>query len=668
MSPTTSKSAPHPLDPLMVDEVRAASQTLVKQLQCATTEVRFKVIDLAEPPKDLTLQHLHHSGPAPDRKARVYYHLKTSQTLLIAIVNITKSRIERTYGAPESQGPVDWVEFELINRACTSHPEVLAEVAKLKLPPNARIENDPWAFGTDNAKEKRRLFQCYMYVAMSEDGEANHYSIPLPLAPIFDAHTLELVDLQKLPMGTNDILDAETQPWEPAEPVEYSANIMGEDAFRKDLKPLQITQPEGPSFNIFGRRVEWQKWSFQLGWTLREGPVLHDVRYDGRPLFYRVSMSEMTVPYGDPRSPYHRKQAFDLGDSGFGLTSNSLSLGCDCLGHIAYFSGVRVSGDGEPVVMPNVICMHEVDDGIGWKHTNFRNSKSSVVRNRQLVVQCTATVANYEYILAFVLDQAANLHIDVRATGIVSTMPIRQGLQVPWGTVVAPGVLAVNHQHLFCLRVDPCLDGDQKNTITYDDCIPVTNEPDLDPFGCAFRVQTTPIKKPGGYDLDLTKNRVYKIINESRINSVSGKPHGYKLHAVPSQMLMMGPQTFNYKRGIFTSKPIWVTKYRDDELWASGEFTNQSRDDTGIAIWSERDEPVENEDVVLWHSFGLTHVTRPEDFPVMPVEKISVSLKPVNFFELNPSNDVPRSSQNLNKSTLYKVGPETCCAARPSRI
>lgn len=451
-----------------------------------------------------------------------------------------------------------------------------------------------------------------MYVALNDDPEANHYSLPIPLAPIFDAHTLELVELQRLPMGTGDEVDPETQPWKPVQPVEYSASIMGEDAFRKDLKPLQVIQPEGPSFKILGRHVEWQKWSFQLGWTLREGPVLHDVQYDGRPLFYRVSMSEMTVPYGDPRSPYHRKQAFDLGDSGFGLTSNSLTLGCDCLGHIAYFSGVRVTGSGEPVVMPNVVCMHEIDDGIGWKHTNFRSFKSSVVRNRQLVVQCTATVANYEYILAFVLDQAANLHIEVRATGIVSTMPIRQGLQVPWGTVVAPGVLAVNHQHIFCARVDPILDGDSANTIAYDECHPVINEPDLDPHGCAFRVNTTPIDRPGGYELDINKNRTFKIINEARTNAVSGKPHGYKLHPVPSQMLMMNPTTFNFRRGVFTSKAIWVTKYQDDELWASGEFTNQSREDTGLAIWAKRDENVKNEDVVLWHSFGVTHVTRPE--------------------------------------------------------
>ena len=222
-----------------------------------------------------------------------------------------------------------------------------------------------------------------------------------------------------------------------------------------------------------------------------------------------------------------------------------------------------------------------------------------MVRDRRLVIQCTATVANYEYILAFVLDQAANLHIEVRATGIISTMPIRQGANVPWGTTVAPGVLAVNHQHLFCVCIDPHLEGLRKNTIKYDDCIPVVDEPELDPFGCAFRHESSSVKKPGGYDLDLSKARVYKIINNSRKNAVSGKEVGYKLHAVPSQMIMMSPKTFNFRRGVFASKPIWVTKYQDDELWIAGEFTNPSRQDTGLAVWASRDESVENEGVVL---------------------------------------------------------------------
>ncbi|KAH8427029.1 cytochrome c oxidase subunit 1 [Aspergillus melleus] len=652
----------HPLDPLDPTELRTVSQAV--RAYHAPTPVRFKVIDLLETPKTTLLAYLRdntRSVPAPPRKGYTYYHKQGSQTLRKAKINITTGKVEEDTEYPDIQGPADIDEIERLLDVCSRNAEVAKEVEKLKLPESATVINDPWLYGTDNANERRRLYQCYMYMVLNDDPEANHYSLPLPLAPIFDAHTLELLEIEKLPLGVGAELESETQPWDPAIPVEYSQTLLGKEYFRKDVKPLQVVQPEGPSFKIDVRHISWQKWSFHMGWTVREGPILNNVYYDGRSLFHRVSMSEMTVPYGDPRSPYHRKQAFDLGDSGFGITSNTLTLGCDCLGHIAYFDGIRTTGAGEPLVMKNVICVHEVDDGV-WKHTNIRNGQASMVRNRQLVIQCTATVMNYEYILAFILDQAANLHIDVKATGIVSTMPISKKTLSPWGTVVAPGVLAVNHQHLFSVRVDPALDG-VRNTIVYDDIIPVRGEPDLDPFGCAFRVNTTPIKRPGGYDLDLTKSRTYRIINPDHINSVSGKPVGYKLHALPSQMLMMGPETFNYKRGLFSSKPIWVTSYKEGELWAAGEFTNQSREDTGLGVWAQRNENVENEDLVLWHTFGVTHVTRPEDFPVMPVEKMSISLKPTSFFELNPANDAPRSSQSQNQSTLVEhssVAPDSC--------
>ncbi|KAI1618033.1 copper amine oxidase [Exophiala viscosa] len=638
----------HPLDPITAAEITRAASILREHVR--GSKVHFKVVDLIEAPKALVLAWVDGRVKTVDRKARVYYHVEGSQHLGKAQVNITQGRVESAVLLPDAQGPVDYLEWEKVHEACNTHPMVLEEVSKLNLPAEAKVVNDPWSYGTDDAKERRRLFQCYMYIVLNDDPEANHYSIPAPFAPVFDAHTLELLWIDRLPLGVGAEID-ETQPWEPVAPVEYSASILGGEYFRKDLKPLLVEQPNGPSFQVQGRNVSWQKWNFQLGWNVREGPVLHNVSYDGRSLFYRVSMSEMTVPYGDPRTPFHRKQAFDLGDSGFGLTSNTLTLGCDCLGHIRYFDGYRTSGDGTPVLMANVVCMHEVDQGIGWKHTNFRNGRSSVVRDRQLVVQCTATVANYEYILAFILDQAANLHVEVKATGIVSTMPVAKGVQTPWGSVVAPGVMAVNHQHLFNVRVDPALDG-HKNSIIHEDCVPVASDPDLDPFGCAFTVEGTTITKAGGYDLDVAASRTFKIINPNVINSVSGKSVGYKLHAVPSQMMMMGRHTFNYKRGIFASKPIWVTKYRDDELWAAGEFTNQSREDTGLAIWANRDDNVENEDVVLWYTFGVTHVTRPEDFPIMPCEKMSVTLKPSHFFELNPSNDVPRSSQQANRSTL----------------
>ncbi|KAI4726004.1 hypothetical protein E4T49_06193 [Aureobasidium sp. EXF-10728] len=644
----------HPLDPITSAEIRQAVTLLKARLN--TDRIRFKTVDLIEVPKADYIDWKTEKAILPDRKARVYYHANGSHDLGKARINLTQGRVDSVEQLPDSQGPVDYVEWELVHDACNKHPLVLQEIEKLKLPADAKIVNDPWSYGTDDDRERRRLFQCYMYIVLQDDDEANHYSIPAPFSPVFDAHTLELLWIDRLPLGA-DADTEDTQPWNPVKPVEYSATLLGQDYFRKDVAPLQVVQPEGPSFRVNERNVKWQKWEFQVGWNVREGPVLHGVSYEGRSLFHRVSMSEMTVPYGDPRSPFHRKQAFDLGDSGFGLTSNTLLLGCDCLGHIRYFDGWRVDGQGEPVLMRNVVCMHEVDQGIGWKHTNFRNAKSSVVRDRQLVIQCTATVANYEYILAYIFDQNANLHVEVRATGIVSTMPIRIGEKSPWGTTVAPGVLAVNHQHLFNLRIDPALDG-HKNTIVFEDCVPVPPESGLDPFGVAFTVDPTTIKKPGGYDLDVSTSRTYKIINPNVKNPVSGKPVGYKVHAIPSQMIMMGKQTFNYKRGVFASRPMWVTKYKDEELWAAGEFTNQSREDTGLAIWASRDENVEDEDVVLWHTFAITHVTRPEDFPVMPCEKLMVSFKPTSFFASNPSNDVPRSNQRLNKSVEESNG---CC-------
>lgn len=475
---------------------------------------------------------------------------------------------------------------------------------------SAKVVNDPWAYGTDNAQERRRLFQCYMYIVLNDDPEANHYSIPAPFAPVFDAVTKELLWIEHLPMDVDNGRDEIAQPWDKVAPVEYAATLLDTETFRQDLKPLHVTQPEGPSFSVHGRQVSWQGWNFNIGWTMREGPVLQNVTFDGRSTFYRLSMSEMTVPYGDPRSPYHRKQAFDLGDAGLGMMSNSLKLGCDCLGHIKYFDAHRATADGNVVTMPNVVCMHEIDAGIGWKHTNFRTGTTSVVRNRQLVIQCTATVANYEYIFAFVLDQAANIHFEIKATGIVSTMPIKEGIQVPWGTRVAPGVLAVNHQHLFSLRIDAAIDG-HENSVVYDDIVPAEDSEE-DPYGCAFKAKQTLISKPGGYCLDVDQSRTYKITNPNVKNPISDKPVAYKLHAMPSQMMIMKSHTFNWKRGQFASKPIWVTKYQDDELYAAGEFTNQSREDTGLSVWTQRPDRVDNTDVVLWHSFGLTHVPRPE--------------------------------------------------------
>ncbi len=52
---------------------------------------------------------------------------------------------------------------------------------------------------------------------------------------------------------------------------------------RDDLKPLEITQPEGPSFTVDGNLVRWQRWSLRVSMDPYEGLVLHTIGYEDGP-------------------------------------------------------------------------------------------------------------------------------------------------------------------------------------------------------------------------------------------------------------------------------------------------------------------------------------------------------------------------------------------------
>lgn len=383
--------------------------------------------------------------------------------------------------------------------------------------------------------------------------------------------------------------------------------------------------------------------------------MLYDVHYDGRPLFHRVSLSDMNIPYADPRAPFSRKTAFDLGDAGAGATANNLKLGCDCLGHIQYLDAVVSDGQGEPVHMENVVCIHEQDAGIGWKHTNFRTGRGVVVRGRELVLQSIITLMNYEYILMFVFNQAAELTYEVRATGIVSTQPIDHSLDkvgVPFGTVVHPGVLATHHQHIFSLRVDPMIDG-HTNQLVYSEAAPMAYDGVENPQAVGYVVTETPVLSTRGLDADYDRNRIFKVVNHHSRNPVNNKPVGYKIMAPPLQKMLANAASFHHKRAEFADHDIYVTTHHDRELFSGGWYTNQSRGGHGVRAWAARGESLDpGSDIVVWIQFGINHVPRTEDFPVMPVESIKVHLKPVNFFSINPALDVPGDTQAVNKSTL----------------
>ncbi|KAK1597067.1 copper amine oxidase [Colletotrichum navitas] len=659
-------SAPHPLCPLSGAEIQAAAQ-LIQTCWPQSVSLQFKVVTLSEPAKAQLAPYLDardkgQSPPQPDRRAFLTYYVRGTDLFHEAVANLTTGKVESNVKLGANlHGNVDYDEAQIVEKIALEDPKVVAEIKKLELPEGAVVCADPWIYGSDGVNDDERLYQVFLYMRdpnNSAEPDSNHYAFPLPILPVVECNEYKIIRIDILPTGADNTVKP-LSPYRPKPGNEYIPECQN---LRKDLKPLHVSQPEGPSFTVTpvgetGNVVEWQKWSFFVGFNQREGMVLYNVKYDGRSLFYRLSLSEMSVPYGDPRHPFHKKAAFDLGDVGAGTTANNLQLGCDCLGSIQYLSGVISDDRGQPDPRENCICIHEQDAGISWKHTNYRTGRAAVVRSRELVLQSIITVSNYEYILMFIFNQAGEVTYEVRATGILSTQPIDHDLDkvgTSFGTVVHPGVLACHHQHIFSLRVDPMIDG-HTNQLVYSEARKMPRDPEWNPHGTGYEVVDKAVEKTAGLDLDVDLNRTFKITNPKSLNPVNGKPVAYKIVAPPFQKLMSDSDSFNYKRAEFADHNIYVTTHRDRELYAGGWYTNQSRGGTGVRGWSQRNETLTPEsDIVVWVQFGINHVPRIEDFPVMPVEILKVHLKPVNFFDKNPALDVPPSQQSFNKSTLVE--------------
>ncbi|KAF2173620.1 hypothetical protein M409DRAFT_15898 [Zasmidium cellare ATCC 36951] len=664
--------APHPLQQLSYQETEIAKDIIISEHD-QNEVILLREIFLQEPAKAelkkfLALEHagsLTESSPRPSRLARCQYDVIGSDKIPYfheAVVDVSKkARIEHEVVGKEHQAPLILSEFDHLVECVEASQEFKDALAEFELPEGFDIIVEPWPYGgPDEEDGNTRFFQGLVFAYDKRKGNAdtNFYPYPLPLIPVMDAQTKKIVKIDRLATGgKGDALDGKThikKVLDHCKSAEYVPELLP-NGTRKDLKPLNVSQPEGPSFSVTDDSlVEWQRWRFRVTFNPREGAVIHDVTYDGRSMFYRLSVSEMTVPYADARNPFHRKQAFDFGDGGAGNCANNLSLGCDCLGVIKYFDGVLVAGNNEIKHAPNVICLHEQDNGIGWKHTNWRTGRAVVTRNRELVVQFIITLANYEYIFAYKFNQAGGIDIETRATGIVSVVNIDPGKQSDYGNVVGPGA----HQHIFALRIDPAIDG-HTNTIIQEDSLPVPMNPSTNPRGNYYEVRRTPLETSCHADASPSTNRVFKMINESKLNPISGKPVGFKLVPPPTQLLLADPASIQSRRAAFAHHHIWATKYVDNELYAAGRYTMQSRTETGgVADAVARQDNIRNEDVVVWNVFGLTHNPRVEDWPVMPVEIHTVGLRPSDFFEANPAIDVP-SSKNLESKLVNGAGVQT---------
>ena len=190
-----------------------------------------------------------------------------------------------------------------------------------------------------------------------------------------------------------------------------------------------------------------------------------------------------SCPTGTRRSEHANRTAFDVGEWGLGFMTTSLELGCDCLGEITYVDAVLHDSAGEPQVIGNAICLHEEDDGVGWKHVDGVVG-AEVRRRRRMVVSSHVTVANYEYLVYWRFYEDGTIECEVRATGIMVTTPFPEGEPPPYGTVVDARTYAPIHQHFIVARLDMDVDG-EPNTVVATETVQPPIGPD-NPYGLAL--------------------------------------------------------------------------------------------------------------------------------------------------------------------------------------
>jgi primary-amine oxidase len=623
-------SQPHPLDPFSADELSRAVEIL-RESGHVSEAVRFSGAFPVEPPKDVL--RAFEPGTPFARELRLIGYDRERTGSFDARVSLSEQKLKSFEKVANGHAPLSMLDFVRVIGLVKADEAWQAAMRKRGIEDFALVQVDPWPAGgfiPPEVPDGERVMRAISFVR--EHAQDNGYARPVEGVMAF-------VDLENERVVRVD--DHGVVPM-PPEHGRYDPESVG--PMREDLRPIDITQPDGPSFAVDGHEVRWQKWRFRISLHPTHGLVLHRLGYeDGgrlRSILHRASLSDMVVPYGDTSPMHHWKHVFDASEAGMGQFTNSLRLGCDCLGEIRYFDATLLGWNGEPVTIENAICMHEEDYGILWKHTDLLGGTVEVRRSRRLVVSAVHTVGNYEYGFFWYLYLDGTIQMEVKLTGIVGVSAVAPDGGSDVAPLIAPQLASPNHQHLFCFRLDFEVDG-AENTVVESNAVADPLGPE-NPHGTVFRQVATPLRTEheAKRNVDPASSRYWKITNPNVENRL-GNPVSYKLLPQGTPTMLAHESSPHARRAGFARHNLWVTPFAPGELAAAGEFTNLHEGGAGLPEYTAGDRAIENTDLVVWHTLGLTHIPRPEDWPVMPVEYCGFSLHPVGFFDRNPALDVP---------------------------
>ncbi|KAK7323232.1 hypothetical protein VNO77_26697 [Canavalia gladiata] len=635
----------HPLDPLTIQEFNKVRNILsTHPLFMSPSSYILHSIVLDEPDKKLVLKWKK-GDPLLPRKASVI--ARVNCVAYVLTVDLSTGEVtggERDLGSVSGYPTMTIEEMVGVLEVPLKSPEFNKTISKrgVNLADLTCIPVASGWYGTQVEEENGRLIkvQCY-----SHKGTVNFY-----MKPIEGVNALVDMDKKKV-LAIFD--NGQNIPVSSGINTDYRYSIQKLNGELSLFNPISLEQPKGPSFTVDGHLVKWANWEFHVKPDPRAGTIISQVKVRDpdtsklRNVMYKGFTSELFVPYMDPTEGWYFKTYMDAGEYGFGLQAMPLDPLNDCPKNAYYMDGVFASADGTPYLQPNMICIFERYAGdVAWRHAEcpITDMKVTEVRPKvTLVVRMAAAVANYDYIVDWEFQTDGLIRAQVGLSGIlvVKGTNYENMNQVPeqedlYGTLLSENIIGVIHDHFLTYYLDMDIDGSE-NSFVKVNLKKQETSPGESPRKSYLKAvrKVAKTEKDAQIRLKLYDPCEFHLVNPLKKTKV-GNPVGYKIVPGGTAASLLDAEDPPQKRAAFTNNQIWVTPYNKTEQWAGGLFVYQSKGDDTLQVWSNRDRPIENKDVVLWYTIGFHHIPCQEDYPIMPTISSSFDLKPVNFFERNP--------------------------------
>jgi primary-amine oxidase len=620
----------HPLDGLSAREHWTVRDALVASGRTDST-TQYLYVGLHEPDKSEVLAW--RAGQSFRRAALV--HLVQSGQGIEAIVDINAKSVLAWSDAPGQQYMTNDAEAALAERLALADSGVREGITRRGITDWTLVGCGPANHGYFDLPEERGRRVVHVTCGTDQGrilGYGESFEGLVAVVDLTEKKVLRVVDTGARP-SSGPVGDFEPEAIGPT---------------RTAPNRVAMIQPGGPSYTLDGHQVNWQNWKFQFRVDPRRGVIVSQVRYaDGgrdRSIMYQGSLSELFVPYMDANAPWSYQGFFDLGTypAMFGGIASSLERGIECPDYATYFDAWVARPDGRPRQRPRAACLFERNAGdVAWRHGIERGNTIEARPKTDLVLRMYMTAGNYDYLFDWVFQQDGTLKIDASATGMDATKTAAgTAADEQYGRLIAPGLVGMNHSHFFSFRIDLDVDG-TANSLHVDQ-LRTQRLPADNPRRSVWTAETVEARteREGMRMSTMAAPERWRIVNPAVKGPYSGFV-GYQIDS-HSAMPLLAADDYMLQRAGFTEHMLWVTPYDRKQLYASGDYPTVHPAGEGLPAWTADNASIVNQDLVAWVTMGFHHIPRPEDWPLMPVAKHSMEIRPVGFFARNPAMDLPK--------------------------